>query len=486
VGFDFNGLEALAMDRRVLSSLIGVCGVGLGIFVQCSSDEDTTVDIATACEVGKLRDDVAEKTVKLFVETANEFDAKTKDLERRFTEVCKKINRDSGDSEGSDLRGACNKIAARLAKAAKIPDAGTTPVWVAISFDPTCNRNTQAELACIPQCAAGPCDPAKACPPDKQQGTCSGKCTGVCLSTDSACTGECHGACAMPDGGTGCQTAECVGGCSGATWTGRCEQGCDQTFNGVCGGTCVGTCDGNRVGPTPPTPDGGSDAGTEAGTDAGPPPIVPAPGGADGNCPGVCVGTCSSQASGTCRARCRGGFSGGECFAGGARCTGACLQGSLACLTSCTGKCASPATNSTCQGECQGTCDVPMTGVKCTVPPSCEATAECKNICAVKGALATTCEAPSAVDVRLAGDNPMYAALKKHIAEFAALSMEATLLSDTSASITGASVAEYKAIGATRDRARVCVTAGAQTVDEARTRLASIVGAKQVIRGIQF
>jgi hypothetical protein len=472
----------------------GVATVGLLSLVQCMSDEETSVDIATSCDVQKLRTDLPEVTVRLFVETSDQLNAKVTDLQARFTAVCNKINKEAGETESPDIRGACNKIASRLAKAqalAPVPDGGTAPIWVKLGFsEGVCSADTSAVAACLTQCGGTPCDVLKGCPPERLSGTCAGNCS-VCNDVGEAvaCTGDCRGSCGTPDGGAACAAAECVGGCSAATWTGTCEQGCDLGFFGICGGTCTGTCDGVAIGDagTPPAP---QDAGAEAGeggapVDAGPTP--PAPGGADGNCGGKCSGTCSAKASGSCRIRCRGGFSGGECTGGPARCTGTCSAASVGCTTTCRGSCSSNIPNGgTCAGRCTGTCSVPLTNPQCDTDLNCEGNLQCKNICRVKGALGTKCTSPTGVEVRLAGDLALYNALKNHLAEFGALSVEANLLNTASFSIGNVTLGDYKEVGATRDRARVCIQAAAKTVETARTNLATTVAASQVIRGVTF
>ena len=503
------------MRHRLMAvggTLLLSAGAVLGM-LQCSTDEDLSVDIATSCDVAKLRtDDPVEVTVRLFVQTANDLGTEASALEKRFTDICNAVNQESGEEPGSDIHAACNKIAARLDKAQKtapVPDGGTAPIWVHVGYPETCSDNAQEEAACLSQCAKSPpCDIAQSCPAGKQSGSCAGSCTGVCrqAADNTACVGECAGACGTPDGGVVCAAAECVGTCTAATWAGQCESGCDAKFVGLCGGTCNGTCDGAKVGAQPDggaPPDGGGgggDAGGDGGDggdggpveagpppDAGPPPPPPpAPGGADGNCTGVCVGSCSSKASGSCGAKCRGAFSGGECTGGPARCIGTCTGASIACLATCKGTCSVAVDGGSCGASCAGSCSGQLTNEQCGADLTCDANVQCHNVCKVRGALKANCQPPAGVEVRVAGDLAIYQALKAHAGDFAAAALEANLLNTESFRISSVTLEDYKTLGATRDKVRVCVTAGSKSVDDARTSLATSVAAAQVIKGLKF
>ncbi len=490
--------------------------VGTSILVlNCYSDEDTTVDIPTDCDVAQLRADPVETPARLFVETSVQLRDRVNELEKRFIDVCNAINREVGTQEGRDIRSACNPIATRLEAAQKlapIPDGGAVaPTWVNVAFTDACQRNTKATADCLVQCGAA-CDIAKDCPAGNVSGKCSGTCTGTCevAGPDTPCVGECRGACDTPDGGISCTAAECVGACTGTTWTGQCAQGCDTNFLGRCDGTCTGTCDGNPVNQKTPV-DAGSDTGTDAGdpdagddggmADAGVPDAAPeaggggdagggqAPGGADGNCKGVCRGQCSANASGSCAARCRGGYSGGECGGGPSRCNGVCSGASIACTTECKGTCVSafPAADAgTCPGICTGSCSVPFTEPACAANLTCPASEQCADICAVKGAIATKCEPPLAFELRVVGDLAMYNALSKHLPELASLVREVNILNDDSVRIAQVTIEDYKKLGPTRDRVRVCITSASRTVSDARAQLGTVVGATSVLDGLKF
>jgi hypothetical protein len=469
------------------TALVALSAAGL---LHCYSDEDESVDLPTACEVASLRTDPGEATLRLYVETAIELRNRANALQKSVIDVCNEINRASGAEQGNDVALACNRIADRIGAAQRIPpapDGGIRPPWAVMSYDEAiCTNSVEVEADCVAKCG-GTCAAATACPAGSRKGTCGGTCKGTCTvpTEGTACVGECRGTCATPDGGTPCAAgAECVGTCNAATWVGRCETGCDLGFLGKCGGTCNGTCDGQPVGqqPSPPS-DGGTADGGDAGApaDAGPP--GPAPGGADGNCTGICTGTCSATASGSCRQRCRGAFSGGECTGGPARCVGACV-GLAACTTTCDGKCAN--VTAACTGECTGECTQPTGPSSCGIPTTCEANAQCKSICALKGTLAGKCEPPKFVGVRLAGDDALYVALKANLAKLVALGLEGTAINEKALALGNVSVDDYNKIGASRDRARLCVIEGSKIVAEARATLAKSVSAAQVLRGFKF
>ncbi len=486
--------------RKKLFIAVGVCLTASLPFalLHCSSTEDESVTIVTNCDPKALRtDDPVEVTARLFFETSNDLVTRAQALEKKFTDVCNAIDSESGDQPGTDIRSACNKIAARLAAAQKlapVPDGGgDVPVWVHIGWPEDCAIDSQTESACITQCATSPCNTTAGCPMGKQAGTCGAACNGVCLTAPQAqpqaCTGECRGTCATPDGGIACSAAECVGDCTATTWTGRCAMGCDNGFLGLCKGTCTGTCDGAPIAGPGSMDAGADDAGDGGDAEAGPPadagPVV-APGGADGNCPGVCSGQCSSQASGACGAKCRGGFSGGECRGGPARCKGTCTAAAFGCTTTCQGECAFNADGGACAGTCSGGCSGAVTNPSCGVALTCDANVQCKNVCRTKAAIATTCPNPPGIEVRVAGDQAIYDALKKHMPDFAEASVEANLVNSTSFNISAVTLADYKTLGSTRDRVRVCVTAASKNVEQARNSLATSVAASQVTQGIKF
>jgi hypothetical protein len=516
--------------KLVTLTAMGVGLIGVSALIHCSSDESKATDIPIECKVEQLNTETTEKTAKVFYDTANGLKTKAGDLRKRFTDLCDTINAELGDQKTSGeyndsrLRAACNKVAARIKKAKdSAPDAGSaTPLWAAITFDTNCQADTAAENTCIAQCADAPCDIAKACPADKQVGTCTGTCTGTCATKDSTCIGECRGACGtlpattFPDGGintpagNACQQAECVGTCTAPNWNAKCEGPC-RNFYGECGGTCTGKCDGQEINPQQPPPppdtDGGcteEDGGFDEDADAYNPPIVkcvtkdaaappvPIPYDKPGNCKGTCSGICSGSANGRCTGTpCDGGFSGGECFAGPVRCNGSCSQASIACTgTTCTGTCVSGTDGgATCAGECAGGCNGQMSNIKCTAPLACEANEQCKNACVVKGAIATTCAPPGSVDVRVIGDTKLYEALKKHLTEFAAIVMETQLVNDQSVAITNVTLGDYKVLNNNRDArlpVRLCVKTSNDVVNGARSLLATLVGAAQITKGTEF
>ena len=488
----------------------------LGVFVSCptvllmhcSPTDPGPVQLATSCELDKLNASSGEVTLKAYIDTANELLTRASTLEQRLLGACNAIDKDVGLPAGSDVKAACNAVATKIKAAKNLPipldagpEAGTPPIWVQIQWDGTaCSSNTTAEVECLKQCSGGAaCDPLTACPVAKLTGTCSGQCTGKCTHTGPSidCTGDCAGACALPEAGVAC-AAECVGTCTAASWTGRCSTACNSGFLGSCGGTCTGTCNDNPVGMQPAEagtdaggdadPDSGTDGGVdEAGTEAGGPadagaPIAPM--GADGNCNGLCKGQCSSKASGRCASRCTGDFAAGPCTGVGAKCIGTCNAPTGGCASTCSGICraASAATAGVCTGDCAGGCSVPLTAPSCSAL-TCEANTECKNVCKVRGALAATCAPMLGVAIRLVGDYPLYDAVQRHMGELAAVLNEVNLLNEASLAISGRTIQDFAAVGASRDVARQCVLAGGETAEKARAKLATLAGASGVLVG---
>ena len=480
--------QALVFFTTAVGAIVTIASL-----VDCSSDEDTSVTIVRDCDVAKLNTAVpAEATVKLFVATINDTLTRGKELQTRYKDVCNAMNREMGEAEGADIRAACNKVAARVAKAngqTPVPEGGlpssVTP-WVVISWDQRCFENAAATAECLNQCSGGPgCDPLGKCA--KPAGACGASCEGTCetAGTDLPCVGECKGACAMlapppPDSGAepfipqNC-TAECSGTCKLPTWTGRCETACNTSFLGFCGGTCTGTCNDSPIGTPNPF-----DAGAEGGTpDAG-----PAPTGSDGNCPGVCKGQCSAKASGTCKSPCAGAFSGGTC-AGPGNCIGSCRTASTGCTSTCTGSCTSKATTA-CAGTCRGKCGAGLSSANCEGPLSCEANDECKGTCALRGALAAKCPAIKTAEVRIAGDYEVYDAVNRHIGEFATLTNELLVVRAALERIADRTQGDFKAIGLVSERGFKCVDGAIVAATEARTLLATSLSASTVIKGQKF
>jgi len=118
--------------------------------------------------------------------------------------------------------------------------------------------------------------------------------------------------------------------------------------------------------------------------------------------------------------------------------------------------------------------------------PTCDANPQCKAVCQVKAALATNCAISPDAQVRLAGDPRLYGAIKNHLPEFAQLVVRTNLLNEKSLGISHVTLADYKALGATRDRVRVCVLQGVDATAQARASLSRAISASQIMRGISF
>ncbi len=478
--------------RQVVGAMVvGVVGSAAALFLQCAPAEDTSVSIVTKCDLASLNTaDPAEATVKLYAQTSTDLTDRVTKLTKRFTDVCNAVNKDLGLPEGAEIHEACNRIADRVAAAnnvAPTPDGGVKPVWVSINYDVTCEIDGAAVAACADQCSEKKgCDAVGTCPAGGKRGVCAGDCSECSVEgTPGACKGACTGGCDLPSVDAGvmglpaCQ-GECRGTCKSPNWLGACSTGCASGFRGTCAGTCTGACD-NVPYPTGPAPDGGDpDAGDAGdGGDADAAPVGP-PG--SGTCNGVCTGACSGEASGSCVTPCGGEFTGGAC-PGVGNCIGTCEGVNIACVTTCNGTCksASAACASTCTGDCKGT----LNGAKCAAVPDCGANPICAGVCALRGAIATTCP-PTAIDIRVGGDYKLPTALQNHAADFSAAARDALLLSNNLSGVLQRTPAEFRAIGVVRDNARFCAVEAPAAYEELRKQVNVVIGASLVVSGAKF
>jgi len=489
--------------RYLWIASIGSVGLGAVTFaIQCSPSEDTSVNITTACDPNALNlGDTAEATVKAYLDTGNDLQARSKDIVDRFIKVCNAVNTDLGDPTGNDIHAACNNIATRITNAINIaptPDGGTRANWVIITLPiTTCVADAKAQASCLDSCSSTKgCDPLGTCGEGGIVGKCGATCNGLCRTEGDTnpCVGGCDGVCASPnpDGGPeggvpGC-VGECQGTCTAATWLGRCSTGCDKSFIGRCDGTCKGSCDGVPYPSVPPEagvdPDAG-DAGdggdgeagpSDASADAAPPP----PG--SGNCPGTCTGSCVGQASGSCGAKCTGNFAGGSCTAVGA-CIGACSGLNLPCVTECNGICSTRST--TCTGQCDD-CSARPDSPNCTAGFTCgQPNQICNDVCAMRGALAVKCTS-APMDIRLAGDYKLYDALRAHADELSAVIRDANLINQKLAGVLGKTSGKFHEIGVVHDNARLCADKGGPLYDQAALQINDAIGASGVITGAKF
>jgi hypothetical protein len=478
--------------RRKPLVVVALVGSAAALFLQCAPAEDTSVSIVTKCDLASLNEaDPVEATVKLYAQTSTDLADRVTKLTTRFTDICNAVNKDLGLPPGAEIHEACNRIADRITAAnnvAPTPDAGAKPVWVAINYDVACDMDGATVAACADQCSEKKgCDAVGTCPPGATRGTCAGDCSECDVDgTGAACKGSCAGACDMPSADAGvaglpaCQ-GECRGTCLAPNWLGACSAGCLSGFRGICAGTCTGSCD-NVPYPTS-TPDGGGapDAGDAGdGGDAGDaaPPVIPG----SGTCNGVCTGSCAGTASGSCVTPCKGDFTGGAC-PGVGNCIGTCEGVGVPCVTTCTGTCKSPssACATTCAGDCKGT----LANAKCGSTPNCGANPICAGVCALRGAIATTCP-PGVLDVRVAGDYSLPTALQNHAADFSAAAREATLISNNLSGVLQRTPSEFRAIGVVRDNARFCAAEAPAAYDELRKQVNVLIGATLVVSGAKF
>lgn len=481
--------------RQVVGALAaGIVGTTAGMLVHCSPAEDESVTIITSCDLTKLDvNDPAEATVKLYAETSTALRERTAALNARFVKVCNDINRDLGLPEGAEIHEACNRIAERVTAAnagapaaTSGPTAGVAPVWVTIKMELPCDIDGNAAAKCTEGCSGKTgCDTVATCPKTQTRGTCAGECGACAVTGEGACNGACTGDCAQlgPDAGPApaCQ-GECRGKCMAPLWQGTCSTGCGKNFVGRCEGVCTGSCD--KVAYDGGAPDAGDPDAGDAGEGGAPAP----PG--SGTCAGTCTGSCAGVAAGSCGAPgpgggspCMGNYNGGTCAGPGA-CIGSCVGVGVACTTTCKGTCTN--TSSACTGTCKGSCGGALNPGNCGVAPACpEVNPICQATCALRTAITTNC-GPTAMDIRVAGDVKLAAALAAHAADFSEAARDATLLSQSLGGVLQRTPGEFRAIGVVRDNARFCATEAPKAYDEVRKLVNETLGASLVIQGTKF
>jgi hypothetical protein len=519
----------------VTGAVLGTLVLGASLSVSCVTDqrENEQVNVISSCDLTALDTTPSspQATVKVFVEAAEGLAQAATMNSTQLQDLCNSIDMDLGLAPGTDLPSSCGPIVKREESIKNV--AGSTVTgWFGITYQPTCTTDPNAKAACIATCA-GPCDVSK-CAPGMLQGACPGNCSGQCVITGAAttCSGACEGAC---NNESNVCTGECIGSCSSGSYTAYCETGCCSTFVGHCDGTCTGTCDKNPINIIDAGQDsGGGDSGADTGSDAsdsgadgagdsapsdsgcgdgladaacpesgppsdsgppadaGPPPI-PCLSNADGNCPGVCVGACSSKASGSCKAKCTGKFMSGVC-ASPSTCNGQCISGAGAgCAqsapssdaggpppaTTCDGLCVEAIADggSACSGICQGTCDQPLQNATCTGALQCNQNQLCDYACSVKGALATMCTPPDAIEVEAVSDPVLYAELKTHGPQLAQVIQQIQALRVAEGLIAQQTVADFQAIDAGGDLVRACVARGNTAANQAQTALTALAEA---------
>ena len=496
----------LRPGRVGVTSALGLVCTGLAVsFVQCFSEEDTSVEIVTTCDVNKLDTKVpAQATVKVYVDTATQLRDRAKDILERFRGVCNNMNQELGLPPGGDVHAACNQIADRVAKTQAIGVVNGATLgefgspWVFVIVNDRCVPDMAAEAKCLDSCADAPgCDPLKGC--TAPSGVCAGKCTGTCTTAGPAvpCSGACIGKCANPPpneapeaGVPACffpDGRECSGKCLVPFWQGRCTTGCADKFHGVCSGTCTGSCNGTpypRVALDGGAVDAGDDGGDAGGGDAG-----DGTGPGSGTCNGTCDGACSGPASGICGAPCDGDFTGGGCPV----CVGTCTGIAIPCTTTCDGVCIQAAEQ--CQGGCSK-CEGTVSNSACTEGQfACgagtaggggEANLICKGVCRMQGALAAQCGKDPSPSVQVAGDYQLYDVIKKHASDFSAMVREVKVIETNLGGITQRTPGEFRDIGVVLDNSRKCAESAGPTYEEARKLVNEAIGASLVLRGAKF
>jgi hypothetical protein len=90
------------------------------------------------------------------------------------------------------------------------------------------------------------------------------------------------------------------------------------------------------------------------------------------------------------------------------------------------------------------------------------------------------------MDIRIAGDFKLAAALKTHSAELSAVLREASIINANLGGVFDQTPGKFRDIGVVYDNARICAASVVPTYEEARTLFNSAVGARGVVQGVNF
>ncbi len=495
----------------VLAASSALCAL-LAFAASCLDDPREGESVATteSCDLAQLANvdptspnlkKEGALSLKTYVESAELLRAKAAEVETDFKDGCNALNAELGLPSGNDAIAACNPIAARIADLINKQNPNSPADWFEFRFASSCQGKPGTKEQCIAACSAG-CDSTKCTQP--QSGKCTGgACKGRCVISGDAvpCAGQCIGEVPVE---AGTCSGECIGRCTAQAYAGQCEGSCTANFRGKCGGTCTGKCDGAPINLDQldaGQPEGGSDAGADADPDAeaGPPPptvLRPPPSNADGNCPGFCEGMgpngtgglCSSKAYGACTAPCSnvvdGGrvltpYSAGTC---GAACTGTCRAGKPTPSTStCTGEC-TEVIGDECPGICKDECGGQLSNGFCEGQLACNQDTECTNACEARNLLEITCGDAKVIELYVAADPDLYAALQKHGARIAKAASKLRLVRQAFGFISNRTYGDFVAVGARGDLARVCVERGGAAIAAAEQSLRNSNSADVTVR----
>jgi hypothetical protein len=91
------------------------------------------------------------------------------------------------------------------------------------------------------------------------------------------------------------------------------------------------------------------------------------------------------------------------------------------------------------------------------------------------------------MDIRLAGDQPLYDAIRLIADEFSAEAREASLLATVVGGLVGRNAQSFRAVGVVRDNARLCSeTANPAVVEAQRLLTSSAAAANSMLAGRNF
>jgi hypothetical protein len=107
-------------------------------------------------------------------------------------------------------------------------------------------------------------------------------------------------------------------------------------------------------------------------------------------------------------------------------------------------------------------------------------------VCRLAGAIAATCDAPSAVELYVAGDYDLYTSLQKHGPALVQLEKEVTQLEKPVQDVSGTTTGDFQAIGVVHDNAFQCVDEASATFTTAQKSFANCISVLNIIHGVSF
>jgi len=125
---------------------------------------------------------------------------------------------------------------------------------------------------------------------------------------------------------------------------------------------------------------------------------------------------------------------------------------------------------------------VPLREPICEASLECGQNIECRNACNAKAEAAITCTPTESFQVFSAGDDALYAALKKHGARLGVLAEEIQALRNAQSFIAERTPSDFAALGANNDQARACSARGIKANTEALETIRNLITADPTTR----